>query len=246
MNTNKMGIDYTGCEAIFHSFKYVENKKNILTLGRQGIHIPPNTVDYFLDKNHFPHLKNRYHWGFCENLFLDLGFNNIDSIDNSPYEGASIIHNMNTPIPNHLMQKYDYILDAGTTEHIFNMPQVCENIIDLLSPEGIYVSITPNNNLSGHGIYQFSPEFYLSAYSKKYGMEVKELYIAKVGSGINDWINVNDFNEKNDGRNISKFDTTEHVYVIAIIKKLTIDYKRENLITNSPNQYSYENIYWKK
>jgi SAM-dependent methyltransferase len=177
---------------------------------------------------------------------MDLGFENIDSIDNSPYEGASIIHNMNNPIPNHLIQRYDYILDAGTTEHIFNIPQVCENIIDLLSPEGIYVSITPNNNLSGHGIYQFSPEFYLSAYSKKYGMEVKELYIGKVGSGINEWINVNDFNEKNDGRNISKFDTTEHVYIIAIIQKLTIDYERENLITNSPNQYSYENIDWKK
>ena len=54
-----MGIDFTGCECIFKSLKYVKNKKELLTLGRQGIHIPPYTVDYFLEKNNFNHLKIR-------------------------------------------------------------------------------------------------------------------------------------------------------------------------------------------
>jgi hypothetical protein len=238
-----MGIDFTGCECIFKSLKYVKNKKELLTLGRQGIHIPPYTVDYFLEKNNFNHLKNKYQWGFCEQFFMDLGFDHVDSLDNSSYEGATIIHNMNNPIPND-SKKYDYILDAGTIEHIFNTPQVCENIINLLNVDGIFVSITPNNNLSGHGIYQFSPEFYLSAFSKKYGMEVLELYIGNVGSGFDEWINVNDFNEKNNGRNTSSLNNLKHVYIIAIIKKISD--VRENLITNSPNQYSYENIDWKK
>ena len=176
-----MGIDYTGCDCIFRSLSYVKNKTNLLTLGRQGIHIPPHTVDFFLENNNLSHLKNRYHWGFCEQFFNDLGFQNIDSLDNSTYEGATIIHNMNKPVPPGL-KKYDYILDAGTIEHIFNTPQVCENIINLLNVDGIYVSITPNNNQSGHGIYQFSPEFYLSAFSRKYGMEVQALYLAKAGT----------------------------------------------------------------
>ena len=47
-----MGIDYTGCEAMFQSFKYIDKaNKNVLTFGRQGIHIPPHIVDYFLEKN---------------------------------------------------------------------------------------------------------------------------------------------------------------------------------------------------
>lgn len=238
-----MGIDYTGCEAIFQSFKYVTNKTNVLTLGRQGIHIHPFTFNSFLDKYNVPEFKNKYEWGYCESFFMDMGFESIESMDYSSYEGATILHNMNEPITyNH--NKYDYILDAGTTEHIFNMPQVCENIINLLNIGGIYVSITPNNNLSGHGIYQFSPEFYLSAYSKKYGMEIQALYLAKVGSGFDTWIDVNDFNEKNNGRNMSSFNTTDHVYVIAIIKKISNE--RLSLITHSPNQYSYENIDWKK
>ncbi len=235
-----MGIDYTGCEAIFRSFNYITNKKKVLTLGRQGIHIHPTTFNYFLDKNNVSQLKNRYQWGYCESFFIDMGFTEVESLDYSSYEGATIIHNMNQPITyNH--NKYDYILDAGTTEHIFNMPQVCENIINLLNIGGIYISITPNNNLSGHGIYQFSPEFYLSAYSKKYGMEIQELYLAKVGSGFNDWINVNDFTKN--GRNMTSFNTNDHVYIIAIIKKISND--RLNLISDPPNQYSYETIDWK-
>ena len=120
-----MGIDYTGCDVIFRSLKYVKNKTNLLTFGRQGIHIPPFLVDHFLEINNYSNLKGKYNWGFCEQFFIDLGFENVDSLDNSSYEGATIIHNMNKPTPSHF-KKYDYILDAGTIEHIFNTPQVCE------------------------------------------------------------------------------------------------------------------------
>lgn len=86
-------------------------------------------------------------------------------------------------------------------------------------------------------MYQFSPEFYLSAFSEKYGMKVIELYIAKTGSGFESWKNVNSYEN---GRNTSKFDGNGEVYVIAIIKKISD--QRESLITNPPNQYSYEQI----
>jgi len=138
------------------------------------------------------------------------------------------------------MIKYDFVLDLGTIEHIFNVPQVCENIINLLNVGGIFLSVNVNNNFSGHGLYQFSPEFYLSAFSKKYGMEVQELYIAKIGSGIDRWINVNDYKNY---RNETRFEGNEPVYIIAIIKKISNE--RENLMVNPPNQFSYEEISWK-
>jgi len=237
-----MGIDLTSFEALLLSLKYVENKKNALTLGRQGIHIWPNTVEYILKKYDFFKENMYYEWGYCETLFKDLGFQEVESIDYSSYENASIIHNMNKPI-SFENKKYDFIYDGGTIEHIFNMPQVCENIINLLEIGGIFCSVTCNNNLSGHGIYQFSPEFFLSAFSKDYGMEIKELYLAQVGSEIHEWKNVNDFKDENGGRNMSKFDSNRDVYIITIAKKISNN--RKNLITDSPNQYSYENIDWK-
>jgi hypothetical protein len=236
-----MGLDYTGLEALLHSLKFIKNNKSAITLGRQHINTNCNVFDTFLDKYSLSNLKNRNYSGFCETFLHDIiGFETIDSIDNSNYEGASIIHNMNNPIP-HDFKKYDFVLDLGTIEHIFNVPQVCENIINLLHIGGIFLSVSTNNNFSGHGIYQFSPEFYLSAFSKKYGMEVQELYIGKVGSGIESWIDVNNYG---DNRNESRFEGNEQVYIIAIIKKISNE--RENLILNSPNQFSYEEIDWKR
>jgi SAM-dependent methyltransferase len=240
-----MGIDYTGLEALLHSLKYINknNNKTAITLGRQHIHIYSNTIDNILDKYLLLNCKNRNYSGSCETLLHDIfGFESIDSIDNSRYEGASIIHNMNDPIPNDF-KKYDFVLDLGTIEHIFNVPQVCENIINLLNIGGTFLSVTVNNNFSGHGIYQFSPEFYLSAFSKKYGMEIQELYIAKINSGIESWINVNNYGNTGNSRNESRFGGDDPVYIIAIIKKISNE--RENLILNSPNQFSYEEMDWK-
>jgi hypothetical protein len=246
--THIMGIDYVVCESIFQSFKYVTSKKRLLTLGRQGIHIGAHTFNHFLKKHNVSHLVDKYQYNsYCELFFTDMGFETVDSIDNSSYEGATIIHNMNNPIPAHSKNRYDYIFDGGTTEHIFNTAQVCENIINLLNVGGIYVSVTPNNNFSGHGIYQFSPEFYLSAFSKKYGMAVQELYLAKLGSDIDTWMDVNVDNTKLDpnwgGRNVSSFNSNDPVYIVAIMKKISND--GVNLIANSPNQFSYEQIDWK-
>jgi len=223
-----MGIDYTGCEALLHTLHYVKKGKAV-TLGRQEIHIPSSTLEFFLQKYQY---EPKPYIGFCEPLLNYLGFESIDSVDNSDFEGASILHNMNHPIHR---EPYDFILDGGTIEHIFNVPQVCENIINLLNVGGVYLSITPNNNSSGHGIYQFSPEFYLTAFSEEYGMKVVELYLAKVGTGIEEWINVNSYQS---GRNMSTFGTNEPVYIIAIIQK--VSNKRKSLLTNPPNQYSYE------
>jgi len=102
------------------------------------------------------------------------------------------------------------------------MPQLFENIINLLDIDGIFCSVTVNNNFSGHGFYQYSPEFFLSIFTHKYGMEIINLYIAKPNSEFNTWIDVNNFNKDCGGRNCASFNTTEPVYIITIAKKYQI------------------------
>jgi hypothetical protein len=237
-----MGIDSTSFEAMMMSQRYVSDKGRMLMLGRQGVHAFPHAVDALLEKYGSPQLKGRYVWGWSEPLFKDLGYETVESLDHSSYEGASRIHNMNLPLPSPV-ERYNFVYDGGTIEHIFNTPQVCENIINSLEIGGIFCSVTCNNNLSGHGIYQFSPEFFLSAFCPKYGMEILELYIGIVGSGRNSWIDVNSFNKENGGRNCAKFNSTTDVYIITIARKISDD--RMSLITDSPQQYSYEHVDWK-
>ena len=242
-----MGIDNTALELILLSQRYVKHKSddemNVLTLGRQQIHIPKHYINHFLNKYKLNSLINKFNvYDYSETLFTNLlnGRNNVvvDSIDNSDYEGASIIHNMNAPYQTH--KKYQYIYDGGTIEHIFNIPQVIENVINMLDVDGLFVSVTCNNNFSGHGMYQFSPEFFLSSLNEKYGMKIEGIYIGKVNTEFEEWIDVNHYNG---GRNCSKFDGNDPVYILTIARKISNE--RKSLIRDSPHQYSYEKCDWK-
>jgi hypothetical protein len=74
-------------------------------------------------------------------------------------------------------------------------------------------------------------------------MEILELYIGIVGTGVAAWKDVNSFNREGGGRNCAKFNSTEDVYILTIARKVSDE--RANLITDSPQQYSYEHVDWK-
>lgn len=237
-----MGVDWCGLEAILLSLKYCTSKQKALTLGRQWICLNDDQITALFSKYGVQYVNHDLK-DFSECLFQHLGFETVFSLDNSPYEGASIIHNMNKPIS--LDQKYNYIFDGGTTEHIFNAPQVYENIINMLDVGGIFCSVVPNNNWSGHGMYQFSPEFFLSIFTEKYGMEIKHLYLIRYGDYLENSIDVNGYKSahmKEFGRNNAKFDTSIHVMIVTIAQKISNE--RVSLLEDPPNQYSYENHSW--
>ena len=237
-----MGVDWIGLEAILLSLKYCTSKQKALTLGRQWICLNDDQITALFSKYGVQYVNHDLK-DFSECLFQHLGFETVFSLDNSPYEGASIIHNMNKPIS--LDQKYNYIFDGGTTEHIFNAPQVYENIINMLDVGGIFCSVVPNNNWSGHGMYQFSPEFFLSIFTEKYGMEIKHLYLIRDGDYLENSIDVNGYKSahmEEFGRNNAKFDTSIHVMIVTIAQKISNE--RASLLEDPPNQYSYENHSW--
>ena len=114
------------------------------------------------------------------------------------------------------------------------------DIINLLEIDGIYCSVTCNNNFSGHGMYQFSPEIFLSAFNEKYGMKILSLYLVRNPSPFEEWVDVNSYNGY---RNETKFHSLDQTYIIVIAKKISDN--RKNLIEEPPNQFNYENIDWK-
>jgi hypothetical protein len=231
-----MGIDRNGFEFLLYSLKYVKDFSNILTLGRQFIYEHNNIKD--ISAKYGYALPESCYVLESEPLFKELGFKSIDSIDYSNYEQATIIHDMNMPIttPN----KYKYIFDGGCSEHIFNVAQVYSNIVNLLDVGGLYVSVVPNNNYSGHGFYQFSPEFYLSAFNKQYGMELLDLYLIEVGDSFDNLVNVKSYNN---GRNTTRLSPGKETCILTIARK--IENVNVNFISLPPQQYSYEYQSWR-
>jgi SAM-dependent methyltransferase len=98
-------------------------------------------------------------------LFKAIGFSNVFSLDVSPYEGADFVWDLNYPVGNELAGRFDFIYDGGTIEHIFNFPQVLENLHKLLKPEGYIFHENPANNFVDHGFYQFSPSVFHDYYT---------------------------------------------------------------------------------
>ena len=127
--------------------------------------------------------------GYAEPLFKTLGADLIESLDFSTFENATIIHNLNTPLPAPWNGGFSVVFDGGTLEHVFNFPVAVKSCMDALEVGGHFIAITPTNNQSGHGFYQFSPELFFSLFTEKNGFSMKLVLMAAEipGAGIVDW-----------------------------------------------------------
>jgi hypothetical protein len=122
-----------------------------------------------------------YRWGdFAEDFFRNvLKFDVVDSIDFSPYQGATIIHDLGEPLPSEHTGKFDLAMDGGTLEHVFNFPAAIANLMKLVRTGGAVYLTGPCNNLCGHGFYQFSPELMHRVFSINNGFEPIFVRVAK-------------------------------------------------------------------
>ncbi len=166
-----MGISFHEYKFLEHIFDY--NKfGNVLTLGKQEIILDSfEKIRLNLVNNNF--VNDQY----IDRLLIE-NFNakTVKSIDNSKFEGADIIVDMNKPIKN-ISEKFDTVIDFGTSEHIFNVTQNLKNISQLCKIGGTILHALPANNNCGHGFWQFSPELFFSLYSEANGFSDTEIFI---------------------------------------------------------------------
>jgi hypothetical protein len=121
-------------------------RQQVIALGER-IGLPPSICDKALQAR------------FCEEFLGLLTNGNVQSVDANNYEGASCIWDMNIPLPggHFLLGAADWVLDIGTSEHIFDVRQSISNIIGMLRPGGSWIADLPSNQINGHGFYQFGP-----------------------------------------------------------------------------------------
>ena len=182
-----MGIDISVLKHLKHCSSYGKYNSTV-TLARQEIHVQTNSI---LDGNAYG--------GFCENMLIDyFGSTKVDSIDNSSYENATIIHDMNQIIEkNSNIDDYDTVLDLGTLEHIYNINNAFLNVSKLCKVGGQIIHVLPGDCQCGHGFWQFSPELFFSLYSSKNGYEQTEVFYADIQSN-----KVEKLNSPSNGRRI--------------------------------------------
>jgi hypothetical protein len=157
---------------------------NTLTLGRQNMFVSPIKLARLLKKGGLwpaGYSDKAFYQAvygspfYAEPFFRFLGATDIVALDNSRYEGASVIHDLNLPIPDTLKEKYDTVCDIGALEHVFNFPAALLNCMEMVRVGGHLIVVTPANNYHGHGFYQFSSEVFYRTLSSERGFEVRRM-----------------------------------------------------------------------
>jgi SAM-dependent methyltransferase len=179
-----MGFDRYSTRLVLLAKKRGADLSRTLTLGRQGLHLKDGELETLLRdvgvslsseqrqevERQIPH---------ADGLLKALGAETLVTVDASAYEGASVIHDMNMPIPETLAGKFTTVIDFGTLEHIFNFPVAIRNCMRLLNVGGSFLCATTANNYLGHGFYQFSPELFFRVLSRENGFTVNEMYLCE-------------------------------------------------------------------
>lgn len=165
---------------------------NTIILGRQHNYVGPFLRiavqrNFGLSRKSLP-LASEY----ADEFLKVLGIVSPMILDVSNYEGATIIHDLNTPIPDELKSQFSTVIDIGTLEHIYNVPQALQNLQDLCTPKGYLLMVSPANNWLGHGFYQFSPELFFRAFDAPSGFEIQNLFLIKHKLIGDIWYELND------------------------------------------------------
>ena len=180
-----MGFDVQGIKFLLGAQRSGVSFARPATLGRQELFISPRLLRQLLRRvgaAESAGLAERLlteAGGYAEPLLQWLGGERIVSIDASSYEGATVVHDMNLPIPDSLRGTFSAVIDGGTLEHIFNYPVAIKNCMEMLEVGGHVLLMTPANNFVGHGFYQFSPELFFRLFSDVNGFEVRRAIFAE-------------------------------------------------------------------
>jgi len=93
-------------------------------------------------------------------LFALFGDNNLVAMDVSTYENAEIIHNLNFPIGVELENRFDFIIDGGTFDHLFDLKTAFGNLTKMLKVGGRTLMWNGASNFTGTAYMSFAPDFF--------------------------------------------------------------------------------------
>lgn len=235
-----MGFDINGAKLLIKSQQLGVNFENTVMLGRQTMYLKTKDFGKILKESGLVEqaddliVEEKY----AEPFLKLLGAKQIDSIDASDYENASIVHDFNKAIDKKYHANYSLFIDGGSLEHIFNFPVAIQNSMNLIKEGGYYIGITPTNNFFGHGFYQFSPELYYRIFNESNGFKVLKMYFY-VSQGDTSFYEVADpLQVKERVVMINSYPS----YLFVIAKKE----KTKELFEVSPQQSDYEHNVWGK
>ena len=178
-----MGLDNTAAQTLCGARSVGADFTSTLMIGRQWLLAAPEAVREVARLHGAPVPPIEPGQPFAEPFFAMLGAAHVDSLDVSTFEGATVQHDLNRPVPADLHGKYDLVFDGGSLEHVFNFPVALQACMEMVRPGGHFVQVSNANNFMGHGFWQISPELMYRAMSPENGFEIVAVMLRELRRG---------------------------------------------------------------
>lgn len=151
---------------------------------------------------------------YAEGVFQDMYRAKLLSLDGFAHEEPDYVFDLNRPVPEEMNEQFTCLIDGGTMEHVFHVPQLIQNCFRMLKTGGFYICMVPTNNFNGHGLYQFSPDFFYRVFSGENGMTIRDVFIVKFSAKNKVW-KINNSPAASGERVQFDVNTQTEIYVIA-------------------------------
>lgn len=232
-----MGIDASSTLFIGAAKASGVDFSRMAMIGRQSFWPSPKALGrvfsrFGIDRDVAAFLReNRY----AERFFELLGAQEVVSFDASAYESASVIHDMNLPVPHTWHRRFSCVHDGGTLEHVFNVPQALKNGMEMVAVGGHFTQVNVANNFMGHGFWQFSPELVFRTFSPENGFEIAGVLMHEVVPG-GAWYAVRDPDQIRQRVNLCNRRPT---YIFTIAKRIAA----VEIFKTAPQQSDYQALW---
>lgn len=234
-----MGIEWNTLKFLLACREAGISFDKTMTLGRQELSIAPAAMAEILAENGLPPVKYDLHGErYADSLFKLLGAGTLVSVDGSSFEGATVVHDMNRPLPKEHSATYDLVFDGGTLEHVFNYPTALRSAMEAVKVGGHLLLHTPTNNYCGHGFYQFSPELFFRALSPQNGYEIVRMVAFEASPGAT-WYDVTD--PEKIRRRVEIAHSKQRVLLLVLAKRIG----NAEIFASAPQQSDYTAL-WDK
>ena len=230
-----MGLDDKGTQFLLAARRLGVSFERTATIGRQRLYLTPpllrrrlGTFGIATTAEDTRRLFDED--GFAEPLLRLLGARDTVSIDASAYEGASRILDLNQSLPPDLEGTFTAVVDAGSLEHVFDVPTAMRNCMRMVAQDGYFLAITPVNNTMGHGFYQFSPELFYRVFSDANGFTIDHMLVT--GTSSTHWFEVADPTSIGDRVQLRSFRPT---YLCVAARR----FEMRSILDTPPQQSDY-------
>lgn len=116
-------------------------------------------------------------WVTSNTFFKVLGISEVLTIDIPGCEHEpELIHDLNQPLPEHYVDRFNLILDPGTIEHVFDAKTGFTNIVRALKVGGTIIQQVPVYSYNG-GYYSINPNVLNDFYRENGFSELKTFII---------------------------------------------------------------------